>query len=495
MIFPRHTRLSRGRSIAASIVFPAAVFSGLLDAPAQTNGELLFSRVTVLDRYVATADTNYGFHELTSAPIPGGKVHILEMRSQAWLTTNEVDRPAWNHWIAVTCPDQATNRTALLYITGGSHNQGSPASPNDALSRTMRDFTRLAIETKSVVAELHDVPNQPLVFYGSDRPRAEDDLIAFAWDKFLRSGDERWPARLPMTKSVVRAMDTLTAFCATTGGGIRTDQFVIVGASKRGWTTWSTAAVDKRVVAIVPMVFDALNLEASLRHHYAAYGFWSPAIRSYVEMGIMDWVETPQFRALAKIEDPYEYLRRFTMPKLILNAAGDQFFLPDSSQFYFDALPGEKYLRYVPNTDHSLKDSDAWETLEVFYRDILSGERRPRFNWTLERDGSIKVTAVDKPKEVRLWQAANPDARDFRLETPGTKWESTLLTLTNGTLVARVPEPAKGWRAFMVELTYERSGGKLLKLTTNVRVVPDRTNFRFVPNSPGPVRHNGVRAE
>ena len=53
--------------------------------------------------------------------------------------------------------------------------------------------------------------------------------------------------------------------------------------------------------------------------------------------------------ALLKIEDPYEYRDRLTMPKYLVNATGDQFFLPDSSQFYFDELKGEKYLRYVPN--------------------------------------------------------------------------------------------------------------------------------------------------
>ncbi|RDJ94301.1 hypothetical protein B4Q13_15420 [Lacticaseibacillus rhamnosus] len=48
----------------------------------------------------------------------------------------------------------------------------------------------------------------------------------------------------------------------------------------------------------------------------------------------------------------------------LLAVRGDQFFVPDSWQFYFNDLPGVKYLRYVPNTEHSLRGSDAWMTLE-----------------------------------------------------------------------------------------------------------------------------------
>jgi PhoPQ-activated pathogenicity-related protein len=441
--------------------------------------------LTALDRYVAAPDTNYSFRQITSARIPGGTVHILEMISQAWLTTNEVDHPVWKHWLSVVCPDAITNGTALLFITGGGNNQQPPGTPDAALARTTRDLVRAAVETKSVVTELHDVPNQPLVFSNDGHPRSEDDLIAYTWDKFLRTGDERWPARLPMTKSAVRAMDTVTAFCATPeGGGARVGKFVVAGASKRGWTTWATAAVDKRVVAIAPIVIDVLHIEPSMRHHYAAYGFWAPAVGDYTRARIMDWVGTPQFKALANIEDPYEYRQRFKMPKLILTATGDQFFPPDSSQFYFNDLPGAKYLRYVPNTDHSMKGSDAWETLRAFYQSILTGAPLPRFSWTLEKDGSIKVKATDAPREVRLWQATNPDARDFRLETLGPKWTSTPLALRDGDCVARVPEPAQGWTAFMVELTYDGPGGKPLKLTTNVRVVPDKTNYKFIPQPP-----------
>ena len=103
---------------------------------------------------------------------------------------------------------------------------------------------------------------------GETKGRTEDALIAYTWDKFLRTGDSRWPARLPMTKAAVRAMDTVTAFCGSPEGGkIKVDGFVVAGGSKRGWTTWTTAAVDKRVVAIIPCVIDLLNIEPSMLHH------------------------------------------------------------------------------------------------------------------------------------------------------------------------------------------------------------------------------------
>ena len=191
---------------------------------------------------------------------------------------------------------------------------------------------------------------------------------------------------------------------------------MVAGGSKRGWTTWTTAAVDKRVVAIAPMVIDLLNIEKSFEHHYWRYGFYSPAVKDYEDLDIMKWQGTPQYKALMKIVEPYEYRDRLTMPKYIINAAGDQYFLPDSSRFYFDDLKGEKYIRYVENTDHSLKNSDARDGLDRVLRCVSRRSRRGRSSsGRLKTDGSIKVTTVTKPSEVKLWQATNPEKRDFRL--------------------------------------------------------------------------------
>jgi PhoPQ-activated pathogenicity-related protein len=274
-------------------------------------------------------------------------------------------------------------------------------------------------------------------------------------------------------------MDAVTAFAASAdGGGRKVSRYVVSGASKRGWTTWTTAAVDTRVIAIAPAVIDMLNVEPSFVHHWRAYGAWSEAVKDYVEHGIMDWMGTREFRALMKIEEPYEYRDRLTMPKLLLNASGDQFFLPDSSQFYFDDLRGEKYLRYVPNASHSLEKSDALETLHAFYSTVVRDTPRPDVRWTFERDGSIKVVAKDRPSNVQMWQAVNPNARNFRLDAIGAAFKNTSLAPTGpNTWVARAPTPDVGWTAFFVELTYAGAAKHPLKITSGVRVLPDKLPY------------------
>lgn len=427
---------------------------------------------TPLDRYVAAPDTNYAWQVATSLKSDGATAYAIRLTSQAWLTTNEVNRTVWQHWLTVIKPDVVEHSTALLFISGGNNRDDKPPKPSGELADVAR-------KTRSVVAELKQVPNQPLVFGGDGRERVEDDLIAYTWDKYLRTGDARWPARLPMTKAAVRAMDTVTAFCAgPQGGGAQVESFVVAGGSKRGWTTWTTAVVDRRVVAICPIVIDVLNVVPSFVHHYRAYGFYAPAVQEYVDMGIMNWMGTPEFERLMRIVEPFEYRDRLTLPKLMLNATGDQFFLPDSSQFYFRQLKGPKFLRYVPNADHGLKDSDAWETLLAWYRTILDRRPFPRFDWDDAPDGRILLRAVDRPAEVRLWQANNPKARDFRLETLGAAWRGTTLEDEgHGRYVATVPRPQEGWTAYFMELTYPIPGGPPLKLTTGVRVTPDTLPF------------------
>jgi PhoPQ-activated pathogenicity-related protein len=433
---------------------------------------------TALDRYVNAPDTNYFFRLANTVAGEGHTTYQVEMASQVWLTTNEVNRPLWQHWLTIVKPNRVSSSTALLFIGGGSHSTNPPGQSD-------RNLLLIATNTDTVVAELRNVPNQPLVFAGETKGRSEDSLIAYTWDKFLRTGDEKWPARLPMTKAAVRAMDTITSFCASqTKGEVKVDKFFVAGGSKRGWTTWTTAAVDNRVVAIAPFVIDMLNIVPSFIHHFEVYGFYAPAVGDYTRAHIMDWNGTPEYKALMKIEEPFEYRERLTLPKFIINSSGDQFFVPDSSQFYFKELKGVKYLRYVPNADHSLRGSDAWMTLLASYSAILKGTKLPQFSWTIA-DGTIRVQAQGTPDAVTLWQATNENARDFRLATIKDGWKSTPLSDTDGgTYVAKVEKPANGWTAFFVELTYPSGGLAPFKFTTDVKVVPDVNPFKYTQPTP-----------
>ena len=432
---------------------------------------------TPLDDYVAAPDPNY-----THSPKPvktikgrGVEVDVWSMTSQAWRTPQEVDRTLWEHWLTVAVPKKVSYTKALLVVSGGDNGNPAPSSVDDA-------FVKIAVATNSIVAGLHMIPNQPIKF--ADEPpdspyhakgRVEDEMISYTWDKYKKTGDPTWLARLPMTKAVVRAMDTIQAEYPAVDG------FVIVGGSKRGWTTWTTGAIqDPRVIAIVPAVIDVLNLEHSMQHHRDAYGFWAEAVGDYTTMGVMDWLHTPECRSLLAVVDPYSYVDRLTMPKYIINATGDEFFLPDSSQFYFDALKGEKYLRYVPNASHGLDGTDVMESLAAYYMAILNNASRPQFSWTKEPDGSLRVQAVTPPAEVKLWQATNPNARDFRLDIIGPVWAGTVLTdQGSGLYVGQVPEPEKGWTAFFVEMTYATAKDfPPMKFTTEVSVLPHTMPYR-----------------
>src|SRR5207244_10526000 len=106
----------------------------------------------------------------------------------------------------------------------------------------------LAKASQAVYAILYNIPNQPL--YGS---KTEDALVVYTWLKFMETGDESWPLHFPMAKAVLKAMDAVQAFTQSEHQPAITD-FIVTGASKRGWTTWlAGASRDRRIKAIAPM--------------------------------------------------------------------------------------------------------------------------------------------------------------------------------------------------------------------------------------------------
>jgi PhoPQ-activated pathogenicity-related protein len=84
------------------------------------------------------------------------------------------------------------------------------------------------------------------------------------------------------------------------------------------------------------------------------------------------------------------------------------------------------------------------------------------------------VKTSSHPKSVTLWQANNPDARDFRLMTIGKAYRPTTLKDDGGGVyVAKVEKPDRGWTASFVELAFDVGASSAFKVSTAVRVTPD----------------------
>ncbi len=479
----------------------------------------------------------------------GYTAYVVKMYSQVWRSSSEVDHTLWEHWMVIYKPDTPLHNKALFWIDGGSYNSAAPNLNTLGSDDELRKIGDVAANTGSVVAVLLDVPNESLNFTDEDppaHPRTEDEIIAYSFQKYMTTGDPNWPALLPMVKSAVRGMDTVQRFCSEKLYW-PVEKFLVAGASKRGWTTWLTGAYElganpsnPRVMGIAPVVIDLLNLPNQMDHHFASYygvntdtvfldrdpnhhymevsydvpgtddhymdanrvysdpndgyydgGAFSIAVGSYVTTYVMQNLHSAGAPDLLKIVDPYQYRDRFTKtPKFILNASGDQFFIPDSSQFYYKDLPGESRLRYMPNSGHGINDFEsALGSLMMFYTSLLIGLPRPQYSWTTydvdpvdANYASMHVRTNKIPNSVYLWQATNTQVHDFRYDPndPNKVYTATALSPTpEGVYIGKVLRPSAGrYTAFFVELTYNNTSPlPPFIYTTEVRVLPQPTRL------------------
>lgn len=429
-----------------------------------------YGQETILDEYVNRPDSTMSLIHHHTIEDDGYTTYILELYSQTWRTTADVDRAHWQHWVNIVVPDNASQNKALLLISGGSNGGSPPTSVDDALSS-------LSLLSNSVIIELRMIPNEPVQFTDETFTRSEDEIIAYTWDKYLNTGDTDWPLQLPMVKSVVKAMDAVQHFFTNDlSSGHLVEEFVLLGGSKRGWTTWLTAVVDDRVHSIMPAVFDALNLVKSFQHHFGAYGFWSEAVHDYEDAGIFERFTEPEIIDLMDIVDPLNYVERLDMPKFLIHSAGDEFFVP-SSQFYFDQLQGIKYQRYVANTSHGLSQQfdDVMISIMAFYRAMLYDYSLPEFSWTMEENGSIRLETESTPMSVKMWVAHNPNEFDFRYYSVGAVWEdSTISEIEPGVYLAELPIPESGYSAFFIEVSYASVSPYYFTFSTDVSFLPNQ---------------------
>ena len=387
------------------------------------------SASTGLLDYVNAPDASFSWHRVSAGDSPAGPSYIISMTSQTWQGIK------WTHNIEFIKPRKCDYPgKAVLIITYGKPGDGSAKMAGI-----------IAGVTGCPVAVLYDIPNQPL-FDGL----REDALIAHTFARALETRDLTWPLLLPMVKSAVRAMDVIQAFSKSELGQ-EIDGFVVSGASKRGWTTWLTAAADPgRVKGIVPMVYDNLNLVAQMRHQIECWGAYGEEIRDYTQRGLQDTLETNDGKALAQLVDPWSYQDKLTMPKLILNGTNDPYWTQDALNIYWDALRGPKFVTYIPNAGHNLRAGsgdtiEAVLTCAAFARAVVSQSPLPRMDWNYVQGNKarrLNITACPGMSDAKLWTATS-DTLDFR----GSTWRSSVMTRTEQDFTARFAYPVQGYQA------------------------------------------------
>ena len=397
----------------------------------------------------------------------------IKMISGEWLDSKKVDQVEWWHYVDIIIPKQTTSSTGIMFIDGGEK--------SDDYFRLDAQSIENAIKTESVIVNVSNIPFQPLNFLSSKQNSfEEDDLIAFAWNKFLKQGskqkDVEWLPRFPMTRAIVRAMDLAQEIVLQ--NDIVVKDFVVSGASKRGWTAWTTAAVDSRVKAVVPMVIDMLNLVPSFENHYRSYGEFSPAVQEYVNYNIQDWLGTEEFKVLMSYIEPFSFIDKFTMPNYIINAGSDEFFSTDSWRFYYDKLPGEKIIRYVPNKNHSLDGRYLTEDLVSYFYRVINDIEIPSLSWNLSDNKLIAELDYDGEYDVSVWTAKNDNGRDFRLREEGQLWEETSIgKLADNKYELNVSSNFIGYKATMIEFTIDPESEFPLIISTGPFVFPEKYPF------------------
>ena len=316
-----------------------------------------------LEDYVRQPDTSYSWKLTDKKEQDGFTVARLDLVSQKWRDI------VWKHKLVVVRPQTVRNPDmALLFITG-----------NGSGDRQLPVLKLLAERAGATAAVITSVPNQPL-FDGKN----EDALIAYTFSQYLKTSDPTWPLLFPMTKSAVRAMDAIQEF-SDKEFHQKTDRFLVTGASKRGWTTYLTGAVDKRVVSIAPMVFDILNMKPQTDWQKQVYGKASEQINDYKDANILSRMSDPSMIKLREWVDPYSYRARYTMPKLLLLGSNDPYWTVDSLRHYWNDLPEPKLLFQTPNAGHDLNGGkEAMQTLAAFFQMIADHQPLPKLAWTVD---------------------------------------------------------------------------------------------------------------
>lgn len=399
-----------------------------------------------LKSYINNGDKTFSWEIKDSGRLGNTKVYQVLLTSQKWRGIT------WRHQLTIVVPSTIQYDGAMLFIAGGSDKDEQPNWSKE--DKMWPILGAIAAKNKAIVGLIKQVPNQPL--YDG---KTEDELISYTLHQFKQDKDYSWPLLFPMVKSAVRGMDAIQEFSAKNLNQPVTN-FVISGASKRGWTTWLSDAIDdNRVKAIGPMVIDMLNMPKTLSYQLETYGEYSIQIEDYVKLGIPQGTDTQDGKSITAMIDPYSYREKLTVPKIIFIGTNDEYWTADAIKHYYDKIPGKNLIHYVPNAGHDLGGGkQALEALSAFFGLTLQNKEYPVSTWNVVKGKEgFEITVNAKSEDLldaAIWGTTSAD-RDFR----NNLWLTRRVKPEGSTVKYTIPFVKKGFQAFYIDLKYKDPNG------------------------------------
>lgn len=375
--------------------------------------------------YVRTPDKAFQWtiHTRTVDKYVSGEVN---MTSQVW------HGATWKHGMQILAPKKsASPDTALLYINGSS----GPLPQ-------MVEATGL---TCAIVGSI------PITSFSQEG----DNLGRYSVMQYLASGDATWVLPCPMVTTVVRAMDVLQEVSAKEFGG-QIKRFILVGHSKLGLTAWFAAVIDPRVVGIVPVGAELLNIPGQ-----AVAG--APFLKELA--GNPQLLQAAAGAKFFATIDPYVYRDKLKIPKLLVSGTNDEHFLLNAPDCYWAGLPSPKSLVYLDNSTHAnqMSNQKAVQATYAFARAIAAKKELPQLKWTCTDSGKglqLQVVSPVPVKSATLYSAVETGGSFAKARWGGTpmKTEEPKKAADGVTVVGEVAKPAAGRVAAYAELEFADEG-------------------------------------
>ncbi|CUG89209.1 GPI-anchored surface protein, putative [Bodo saltans] len=460
-----------------------------------TSRDLPTVNTTDLDRYVRIVDPEFGWVDAhyNFSFAEDYTAHLFNLTSLTYLNSSLTDRSVWTHTMVYVVPTKLNEScdTAFVWLTWGSNGDVWKGDAENDVDIAV--ITQVAIGTGCPAVAIYDIPNQKICFY--DDPSnpycaSEDSAIAYTFNRYLYlNKSAEWLLLFPMAKAGIRSLDAIEEISAQVFHQPIT-KFIVSGASKRGWTTWLVGATDykNRILAIVPVVLDALDFNSFIHRQWKSYNAFTFALQPYADFGLTAATLLPRFASWSTEIDPYFYRQRLTMPKLAINAVGDEFQLLDDQAHWVHDMPGEMKTILIKDADHILITNFdlVIKTAVSFCQSVVFGITRPTYTWSIDSlSGQITVTTSVAPVSVSLVQTTIATRmRDFRdvvlKEDPCIihvlggcvrfyLWSSSPASPHGSgsyTYVTNITAPSAGWTGFYLQLEF--ANGAADKNLTNL---------------------------